>query len=109
MRRASRNRAGSRRGYQRRADANHRRPVRGDPEADEGNRDVQDDEQALPTRHSHCAGRVAPLKLFVEQTARKKILSAESATQVAMAVGEQAGTPRWRPSWWPGSRRPRRV
>ena len=43
----------------------------------------------LPTRHSHFVpGAVAPLKLFVEQTARKKILSAESATQVAMAVGE---------------------
>ena len=43
----------------------------------------------LPTRHSHFVpGAVAPLKLFMEQTARKKILSAESATQVAMAVGE---------------------
>ena len=43
----------------------------------------------LPTRHSHFVpGAVAPLKLFVEQTARKKVLSAESATQVAIAVGE---------------------
>ena len=40
-------RGGRRRGRQRRADANHRRPVRGDAEADEGyHRDVQDDEQA---------------------------------------------------------------